>query len=159
MLLIDYQQNGFFFGNERKGTIKNETDIIPDIQAIQEALVSHRTKLRAALARSRVRDCAISVEALLPKEEQEKIKYAASQPVYARINNLKTTLDEVCEALGNGGFEEVEKLPDHDDEMARKAFCRDQHFENLLVFSSEAKFNLHSHELVSDGHLVVQVRV
>lgn len=157
VLLLDYQQNGFFFGNERKKSIIYKSDIIPDIQAIQEALVTHRTKLRAALARSRVRDCAISVEALLPKEEQEKIKYAASQPVYARINTLKTNLHEVCQALKNDGFDEIESLNNNEDDLARKSFCKDEHFDCLLVFSPEAKFDLHNHALVADGHLVIQV--
>lgn len=158
MLLIDYQQNGFFFGNERKKTAMNEADVLPDIQEIQEALISHRTKLRAALARSRIRDGAISVEALLPKEEQEKIQYAAAQPVYARINTLKTNLDEVLEALKDDGFSLEEKLPEYEEMTQSKYFCRDEHFENLLVFPHEAKFDLHGHTLVQDGHLVIQVR-
>jgi putative methyltransferase len=157
VLLLDYQQNGFFFGNERKKTAANEAvDVLPDISEIQEALVSHRTKLRAALARSRVRDCAISVEALLPKEEQEKIQYAAAQPVYARVNSLKTNLDEVLETLKNDGFSLEEKLPER-EELTGKYFCKDQHFDNLLVFSQEAKYDLHGHDLVQDGHLVIQV--
>ena len=160
VLLLDYQQNNFFFGNERKKTTDNENDMLPDIKDIQEALTAHRTKLRAALARCRVRDCAISVEALLPKEEQEKIKYAASQPVYARINTLKTNLDEIREALKNDGFEEVEMLPSNENnDLARNSFCKDEHFDCLLVFSPEAKFDLHNHSLVSSGHLVIQVKI
>jgi len=160
VLLLDYQQNNFFFGNERKKTALNNDDMLPDIKDIQEALIAHRTKLRAALARCRVRDCAISVEALLPKEEQEKIKYAASQPVYARVNTLKTNVDEVCEALKKDGFEEVETLPSNENnDLARKSFCKDEHFNCLLVFSPEAKFDLHNHSLVENGDLVIQVNV
>ena len=152
-MLLDYQQNGFYFGNERfrnkKMEIPNKENTIPQILEIQQAMVSHRIKLRAALARSRIRDCAISVEALLPKEEQDKLQYAAQQPVYARVNTWTSE-----------GFLMEDNLPSaEDDDKASgvRCFVKDQHFENLLVFPPTIKFDLYEHDLVSDGKLAIQV--
>lgn len=140
--------------------IPNKENTIPQILEIQQAMVSHRIKLRAALARSRIRDCAISVEALLPKEEQDKLQYAAQQPVYARINTWKSSYGDVLETLTSEGFLMEEKLPSpEDDENANgvRCFMKDQHFENLLVFSPTIKFDLYDNDLVLDGKLAIQV--
>ena len=156
-MLLDYQQNGFFFGTERQKNAMNEKDVIPHINEIQDALSSHRTKLRAALARSRIRDCAISVEALLPEEEQEKMKCAARQPVYGRVNILKTTVDVVINTLREDGFLLEDDLPEN-EELTGRNFMMDCDFDNLLVFSPEIKFELYSHELVQSSNLIIQVR-
>ncbi|XP_067041806.1 putative methyltransferase NSUN7 [Acropora muricata] len=163
VMLLDYQQNGFYFGNERyrnkKVEIPNRENCIPHILEIQQAMVSHRIKLRAALARSRIRDCAISVEALLPKEEQDKIQYSAQQPVYARINICRTSYSEVLETLTSEGFLLEDKLssPEDDDSgVYGRTFMKDQHFENLLVFSPTIKFDLYDHDLVLNGKLAIQ---
>lgn len=164
VMLLDYQQNGFYFGNERyrnkKIEIPNRENSIPHILEIQQAMVSHRIKLRAALARSRIRDCAISVEALLPKEEQDKIQYSAQQPVYARINTCRTSYSDVLETLTSEGFLLEDKLSSPEDEdsgVCGRTFMKDQHFENLLVFSPTIKFDLYDHDLVLDGKLAIQV--
>ena len=164
VMLLDYQQNGFYFGNERcknkKIEIINKDNSIPHILEIQQAMVSHRIKLRAALARSRIRDCAISVEALLPKEEQDKLHYAAQQPVYARVNTWKTTYSDVLETLTTEGFLMEDSLPSSEDDdsgVSGRTFMKDQHFDNLFVFSPTIKFNLYEHDLVLDGKLSIQV--
>ena len=163
-MLLDYQQNAFYFGNERfrnrKVEIRDKENSIPQILEIQEALISFRIKLRAALARSRVRDCAISVEALLPKEEQDKIQFAAQQPVYARVNTWKASMEDVIEKLESDGFllETSLPSPDVDDLATSRCFMKDHHFDNLLVFSPTVKFDLYEHDLVLDGKLAIQVR-
>lgn len=163
VMLLDYQQNGFYFGNERyrnkKIEIPNKENSIPHILEIQKAMVSHRIKLRAALARSRIRDCAISVEALLPKEEQEKLQYAAQQPVYVRVNTWKTSYADVLETLTSEGFLMEDKLPSPEDDdlgVCGRTFMKDQHFENLFLFSPTIKFDLYQHDLVLDGKLAIQ---
>lgn len=164
VILLDYQQNGFYFGNERfrqrKVEIQNKETSFPQILEIQQALVSHRTKLRAALARSRIRDCAISVEALLPKEEQDKLQYAAQQPVYARVNTWKASYSDILETLTTEGFLMEDNLPsaeDDDNPPGIRCFMKDQHFENLLVFPPAVKFNLYESDLVLEGKLAIQV--
>lgn len=165
VMLLDYQQNGFYFGNERyrnkKIEIPNKENAIPHILEIQQAMVSHRIKLRAALARSRIRDCAISVEALLPKEEQDKLQYAAQQPVYARVNTWKATYGEVLDTLTTEGFLMEDRLPSLEDDdssgVGGRTFMKDQHFDNLFVFSPMIKFDLYEHDLVLDGKLAIQV--
>ena len=164
VMLLDYQQNGFYFGNERfrnkKMEIPDKENSISHILEIQQAMVSHRIKLRAALARSRIRDCAISVEALLPKEEQEKLQYAAQQPVYARVNTWKTSYSDVLETLTSEGFLMEDSLPSPEDDesgLSGRCFMKDGHFDNLLVFSPMIKFDLYDHDLVLDGKLAIQV--
>ena len=139
--------------------IPNKENTIPQILEIQHAMVSHRIKLRAALARSRIRDCAISVEALLPKEEQDKLQYAAQQPVYARVNTWKASYNDVLETLTSEGFLMEDNLPSaEDDDNAGGVRCFVKHFENLLVFPPTIKFDLYEHDLVLDGKLAIQVR-
>ena len=164
VMLLDYQQSGFYFGNERfrkkKVEVLNKENTIPHILEIQQAMVSHRTKLRAALARSRIRDCAISVEALLPKEEQDKLQYAAQQPVYARVNTWKASYGDILETLTTEGFLMEDNLPsaeDDDNPTGVRCFVKDQHFENLLVFPPAIKFNLYENDLVLEGKLTIQV--
>ena len=159
VMLLDYQQNGFQFGNERqrKSSGIDEESTIPHIQEIQEAMMTHRTKLRAALARSRIRDCAISVEALLPKEEQDKMQHAAAQPVYARMNTLKGSWTDILETLKEEGFLLVTSVSEGKEMLTGRNFMRDEHFNDLLVFSQEIKFDLYGHDLVQNGHLAIQV--
>ena len=167
VMLLDYQQNGFYFGNERYKNKKieltpNKENAIPHILEIQQAMVSHKIKLRAALARSRIRDCAISVEALLPKEEQDKLQYAAQQPVYARVNTWKATYGDVLETLTSEGFlmeDSLRSAEDDDSGLSGRCFMKDPHFDNLFVFSPTIKFDLYEHDLVLDGKLAIQVLV
>lgn len=164
VMLLDFQQNGFYFGTERfknkKVEIPEKENSIPHILEIQKAMVSHRIKLRAALARSRIRDCAISVEALLPKEEQDKLQYAAQQPVYARVNTWKASYSDILETLTSEGFLMEDSLPSPEDDetgLSGRCFMKDPHFDNLFVLSPTIKFQLYDHDLVIDGKLAIQV--
>ena len=81
VMLLDYQQNDFQFGVSQNGNhIRNTDDPFPHITEIQDALVSFYIKLKASLARNRIRETALSVEDLLPKEKKEKNEYVCYQP-------------------------------------------------------------------------------
>lgn len=157
VMLLDYQQNDFRFGISQNGNrIRNrEDDPLPHITEIQDALESFYIKLRASLARNRIRETALTVEDLLPKEEKEKNEYVCHQPIYAYVNTLRTTVEEVCSTLEHSGFIKDSTL-DYSDFSGRR-FAIDVHLNDVIVFPRDVKFDVYNHDLVQWGFLVVQV--
>ena len=158
VMLLDYQQNDFQFGGTRKKDSSNENDVLPHISEIQEALQSFYVKLRASLARNRIRECALTVDDLLPAEEKEKNEYVIHQPIYAYVNSLKTCVDDVCNKLEDDGFLKVDNLTSF-SEFSGKCYMNDAHLRDLLVFPRDVKFDVYNHDLVQNGLLVVQVKL
>lgn len=158
VMLLDYQQNDFQFGVSQNGNhIRNSDDPFPHITEIQDALVSFYIKLRASLARNRIRETALTVEDLLPKEEKEKNEYVCYQPIYAYVNTLRTTVEEVCEMLKQDGFVKEDSAVDYSTFSGRR-FTIDVHLNDVIVFPRDVKFDVYNHDLVQWGFLVVQVR-
>ena len=72
-----------------------------------------------------------------------------SRPVYARVNTWKTTYSDVLETLTTEGFLMEDSLPSSEDDdsgVSGRTFMKDQHFDNLFVFSPTIKFNLYEHD-------------
>ena len=61
------------------------------LSSIEGALNSCKTKLNAALARSRIKACVLTVDHLLPESVRQNDKYAARMNVSAWVNFSKTT--------------------------------------------------------------------
>ena len=159
VMLLDYQQNDFQFGiPQNSNHIRNpEDDPLPHITEIQDALESFYIKLRASLARNRIRETALTVEDLLPKEEKEKNEYVCYQPIYAYVNTLRTTVEEVCGMLEQSGFVKTDVILDYSNFSGRN-FAMDIHLNDVIVFPRCVKFDVYNHDLVQSGFLVVQVR-
>ena len=159
VMLLDYQQNDFQFGvSDKRKHVANAEDILPHVAEIQEALESFYVKLRASLARNRIREYALSVEDLLPTEEKEKSEYVCHQPIYAYVNSLKTCVDDVVDMLVKSGFLKVNDVFDY-SEFSGHRFAIDVHLNDLIVFPRDVKYDVYNHDLVQSGFLVVQVGV
>lgn len=73
-------------------------------------------------------------------------------PRYVRVNNINSTVDEVCQIFTDEGYELVKpKLP---EELGKNEFYIDQHIPNLLSFSADT--DLHSHPLYTQGKIQLQ---
>lgn len=160
VMLLDYQQNDFQFddvslnGNHIRNT---DDDPFPHITEIQDALVSFYIKLRASLARNRIRETALTVEDLLPKEEKEKNEYVCYQPIYAYVNTLRTTVEEICGLLEQSGFVKDSNAVDYSNFSGHR-FSVDVHLPDVIIFPRDVKFDVYNHDLVQCGFLVVQVK-
>lgn len=157
VMLLDYQQNDFHFGVPQNGNrIRDKEDPLPHITEIQNALESFYIKLRASLARNRIRETALTIEDLLPKEEKEKNEYVCYQPIYAYVNTLRTTVEEVCSTLEHSGFIKEDSTVDY-SHFSGHRFAIDVHLNDVIVFPRDVKFDVYNHDLVQWGFLVVQV--
>ncbi|XP_072040844.1 putative methyltransferase NSUN7 isoform X2 [Amphiura filiformis] len=127
---------------------------IPYVQELEEDLLSFSTKLNASLARNRIKFQASSIECLLPENIRQRDEKGSNMPTYAWVNQLKTSVSEVTEALREEGFS-MSKTWDGIQDM-ENTFALDGHCPNVLVFHSGCKEDLTSHELVQEGKLVLQ---
>ncbi|XP_028405684.1 putative methyltransferase NSUN7 [Dendronephthya gigantea] len=158
VMLLDYQQNNFQFddaslnGNHIRNT---DDDPFPHVTEIQDALVSFYIKLRASLARNRIRETALTVEDLLPKEEKEKNEHVCYQPIYAYVNTLRTTVEEICGLLEQSGFVKDNNAVDYSNFSGHR-FSVDVHLHDVIIFPRDVKFDVYNHDLVQCGFLVVQ---
>ena len=156
VLLIDYYEHGFRFSDtKRKHIVEDNETHSPIIAEIQQAIVSHQIKLCAAFARSRIRECALSLDGLLPSDVREAKTCGAKQPLYARVNTVRTTTDNVINQLQEEKFEFIEQC--RLVELTGKMFTRDRQFEDILVFSRDCKDEIYSHSLTEDFQLIPQV--
>lgn len=116
-------------------------------------MMKHRPRLQAALARMKVKQKVSRNEDLLPVSEQQ---LAMDQlPRYVRVNTLKTTMEDVVDYLKREGLSYVGQASRLDDlTLKEKAFARDMHLPELLVFSPKVDF--HDHFLYKAGHIILQ---
>ena len=76
-----------------------ETEDIPYLTRIEDALCRCRTKLSAAHARSRIRARVLSIESLLPSNVRQNDELASRMNVCSWVNYAKTRCDEMM--IGN----------------------------------------------------------
>lgn len=158
-MLLDYQQNDFQFGASQDANhIENADDPFPHITEIQNALMSFYIKLRASLARNRIRETALTVDDLLPQEEKTKYEYVCYQPIYTYVNTLRATVEDVCCLLERSEFIRENSVVDYSNFSGRR-FAIDIHLNDVIVFPRHVKFDVYNHSLVQSGFLVVQVRI
>lgn len=116
-------------------------------------MVKHRSRLQAALARMKVKQKVSKNEDLLPESVQ---RLAENQlPRYVRVNTLKTTVEDVVDYLKRDGLVYLGPASRLDDlTLQERAFVRDLHLPELLVFSPKTDF--HDHFLYKAGHIILQ---
>lgn len=157
VMLMDYFDHNFRFSDSKRLIIKDDTEDPQElVREIQDAIVSHHVHICASFARCRIRDCALSIEDLITDGSNETFKYAQHQPLYARVNTLKATTDDIVRMLVKEGFvlsEGAELL-----ELTGNMFRRDPHFDDMLVFSNECKDDVYSHNITLDLWLYPQVK-
>ncbi|XP_032377180.1 28S rRNA (cytosine-C(5))-methyltransferase [Etheostoma spectabile] len=116
-------------------------------------MMKHRSRLQAVLARMKVKQKVSSNEGLLPATVKQLV--GEKLPRYARVNTLKTTVDDTVDYLKREGFSYLGQASRLDDlTLKEKHFVMDQHLPELLVFSPKTDF--HDHFLYKAGHIILQ---
>ncbi len=125
----------------------------PEFIEVAESLLAHKVKLGATLARMRVKQNAKSITQLIPDlRVRLKFEYAEASHCAARVNPLKVNcLQEVISRLLRDSVTRVHTK----DELLGISFYQAE--TDLLVFSADFRPHLHSHQLVTEGFLILQV--
>lgn len=115
------------------------------------AMLKHRARLQAVLARMKVKQKVSKNEDLLPRNTKQPVQL----PRYVRVNTLKTTVDDVVDYLKRDGLSYLGHASRMEDlTLKEKEFLRDMHLPELLVFSPRTDF--HEHFLYKSGHIILQ---
>ncbi|XP_028272400.1 putative methyltransferase NSUN7 [Parambassis ranga] len=150
VMLFDFLDRKFL---PRKCHVEEE-EIIQEVRDVEKYLIRFKTKLAASLARFRVKHNLLSVECFLPESVKKKQERSSSLLLYAWVNTLRGSLDEVQRVLKNAGFSQAKSI----GQLEGKTFCQDPHCEDILVFPAQLKAQLYSTNLLSDYKLIIQDR-
>ncbi|XP_044060732.1 putative methyltransferase NSUN7 isoform X2 [Siniperca chuatsi] len=145
--LYDFQDRKFL-PREHQG----EEEVIQEVRDVENYLLRFKTKLAASLARCRIKHDLLSIEYILPESVKTKQERSSSLPLYAWVNTLKSSLDEVQSVLKNAGFSQVKSI----GQLEGPTFCQDLHCGDILVFPAQLKAQLYSTRLLSDHKLIIQ---
>ncbi|CAJ1052239.1 putative methyltransferase NSUN7 [Xyrichtys novacula] len=130
VMLFDFQNSKFFL---LERSTKDGDEPLHEVRSMERSLLRCKTKLAASLARCRVKQSLQSVSCFLSEPVRTKQHRAKHLPLYAWVNTLKTSVEEVCKALKSAGLSEVKNLSD----LKESAFCRDPLCQDTLVFSQQ----------------------
>ncbi|KAM4554874.1 putative methyltransferase NSUN7 [Odontesthes bonariensis] len=147
VVLFDFQDRKFL-PRQRRG----KEEIIQEVREVENYLLRFRIKLAASLARYRIKHDLITIDSILPESVKKKQERSISLPLYAWINTLKSSLDEVQSVLRNAGFSQVKSI----GQLDGQTFCQDPHCVDTLVFPAQLKAQLCSTKLLSDHKLIIQ---
>ncbi|XP_062992482.1 putative methyltransferase NSUN7 [Elgaria multicarinata webbii] len=147
VMLYDLQDRKF----EARCNTDDENPIA-EVQEVEHYLCSFKTKLAAALARCRIKHDALSIENILPEMIRKQEQRASSLPLYAWVNTLKASLEEVHSSLQKEGFTEVQSV----SQFGGDSYCLDMHCEDVLIFPSFLKEKLLTLELFTNYKLLLQ---
>ncbi|XP_075889163.1 putative methyltransferase NSUN7 isoform X2 [Nelusetta ayraudi] len=147
VFLYDFQDRKF---NARE--LQGQQEVIPEVRDMEEFLLRFKTRVAASLARCRIKNNLISIDYFLPENLKEMDRRSRRLPLYAWVNTLKTSLDEVQDVLKDAGFSQVESV----DQLEGRTFCQDPHCEDTLVFPAQAKAELRSTNLAREHKLIIQ---
>ena len=85
VILCDYKLRKF-----QRRLLEPDEVIVPKMSQIEEALYRSKTKLNAALARSRIRSRVLSIDWLLPDSVRKNDKLGSRMHVSCWVNYVKT---------------------------------------------------------------------
>ncbi|XP_028833750.1 putative methyltransferase NSUN7 isoform X2 [Denticeps clupeoides] len=151
VMLFDLMDRKF---QPTKQIVCDEVEVEPmeEVLQVQLCLCRFRTKLAASLARCRIKHNLLTIADTLPECVRRKQERAQTLPIYAWVNTLKSSVQNVCEVLWSEGFSEV----DAHTLLEGKTFCRDTHCPDVLIFPSHTKRLLVDTHLVQDYTLNIQ---
>uniref|UniRef100_A0A4W3IBV7 NOP2/Sun RNA methyltransferase family member 7 n=1 Tax=Callorhinchus milii TaxID=7868 RepID=A0A4W3IBV7_CALMI len=147
VMLYDFQNRKF-----QPRSVCEADDVIADVRDIEQHLHKFKTKIAAALARCRIKNDAISIDLILPEAVRNQEKRASTLPLYAWVNALKISLEDVMNILELEGFPKVKSV----SEFQGQSFCQDRHCQDLLLFPSQIKCMLYDLQLFTSYKLVIQ---
>ncbi|KAM4750503.1 putative methyltransferase NSUN7 [Anableps anableps] len=151
VMLYDFQNRKFLL---RRGRAEGEQEAVPEVRDMEKGLQSWKTKLAASLACFRVKHNLRSVSRFLSDSLRTKEHRAKSLPLYAWVNTLRTSLDEVCEILRSANLSEVKNMADLTD----STFSKDLLCPDTLIFSQRLRIPLQCSTLTSTHVLNIQDR-
>ncbi|XP_034067485.1 putative methyltransferase NSUN7 [Gymnodraco acuticeps] len=151
VMLFDFQDRRFL---SRERLTKEEKGPYQEVRDLETSLHRCRTKLAASLARCRVKQSLQSVSCFLSDPVRTKQHRAKRLPLYAWVNTLKASVDEVCAALQRAGLCDVEIMT----ALSEGSFCRDPLCPDTLVFSPQLHALLQHSSLTSTHALNTQDR-
>ncbi|XP_022091611.1 putative methyltransferase NSUN7 [Acanthaster planci] len=126
--------------------------VIPYVQEFEDDLFAHTTKLNASLARNRIKFQARSVECLLPEKVRQREECGTKMPIYAWVNQLQNSVEDVIEQLTQDGYKKVPSI----NSLGEYSFTVDSQCPNVLVFDAQNRNTLEDSYLVRGGNLVIQ---
>uniref|UniRef100_A0A672YMQ9 NOP2/Sun RNA methyltransferase family member 7 n=1 Tax=Sphaeramia orbicularis TaxID=375764 RepID=A0A672YMQ9_9TELE len=147
VMLYDFQDRKFL-PREHKG----EEEFIKEVRDVENYLLRFKTKLAASLARCRIKFDLLSIECILPESVKARQMRSSNLPLYAWVNPLKGSFDQVCSVLNSAGFVQVKSI----GQLKGKTFCQDLHCADMLVFPAQMKAPLYSTKLLSNRKLIIQ---
>ncbi|XP_033646331.1 putative methyltransferase NSUN7 [Asterias rubens] len=128
--------------------------VIPYVQEFEDDLFRHTTKLNASLARNRIKFQARSVECLLPEKVREREECGTKMPIYAWVNQLKNSVEEVTDHLIEDGYSKVNSV----NSLGEYNFTLDTQCPNIMVFDAQNRNALEDSYLVRNGSLIIQAK-
>lgn len=130
----------------------NQEEEVKAVREVEACLLRFRTKLVASLARCRIKHDLLTLDNILPENIRHRQERATQLPLYAWINTLRSSLEEVIEVLHTSGFSCVKSV----GQLEGRTFSKDTHCHDLLVFPNSMKRELTNTRLLSDYRLVIQ---
>lgn len=119
----------------------------------KSAMMKHRPRLQAELARMKVKQKVSRNEDLLPASAQQSD--GDLLPRYVRVNSLRSSVEDVIDHMKRDGFFYLGQAVKLDNfNLKGKNFVRDLHLPELLAFSPKTDF--HDHFLYKAGHIILQ---
>ncbi|XP_074486191.1 putative methyltransferase NSUN7 isoform X1 [Sebastes fasciatus] len=151
VMLFDFQDRRFLL---RERSTKEGEEPLREVRDLESSLQRGKTKLAASLARCRVKQSLQSVSCFLSDPVRTKQHRAKRLPLYAWVNTLKISVEDVCEAIQSAGLCEVKIMAD----LREATFCRDPLCPDTLVFSRQLHALLQHSSLATTHALNTQDR-
>uniref|UniRef100_A0A667WGJ5 NOL1/NOP2/NSUN 5/7 ferredoxin-like domain-containing protein n=1 Tax=Myripristis murdjan TaxID=586833 RepID=A0A667WGJ5_9TELE len=145
VMLFDFQDRKFI-------PWKCRGESVQEIGDVKNLLLRFKIKLAAALARCRIKHNLLTIDCILPESLKTKQERSSRLPLYAWVNTLKSSLDEVQSVLRTAGVSQVKSIR----ELEGQTFCQDTHCGDTLVFPTQLRAELYRTGLLSDHKLIIQ---
>ena len=150
MMAYKFQSERFSLGLPREGT----DTLPPEVVRVAVALLSHKVKLGATLARMRVKQNAITISQLI-QDPQVRLRFQSAEHLHcsARVSSVKVKCvdEEIIPKLQSRGVSLVQTY----QELHIGSVYQPR--KDLLVFSADFRPSLYVNSLVEEGILVLQV--
>ncbi|XP_051558204.1 putative methyltransferase NSUN7 [Myxocyprinus asiaticus] len=122
------------------------------VRQVEDSLYRFRTKLEASLAHFRIKQNFLTIDSFLPQLVRVKQHRTQTVPLYAWVNTLNASVENVCEILKTAGFAQV----DSNTHLAGQVFCKDTHCSNVLLFPRRVQKRLEKTKLLTEHTLIIQ---
>ncbi|XDV14860.1 hypothetical protein PO909_015036 [Leuciscus waleckii] len=129
-----------------------EEGLIKEVRQVEDSLYRFKTKLEASLAQCRIKQNLLTIDSYLPPAVRAKQQRSQTVPIYAWVNTLKASIENVCETLRTSGFTQV----DSHMHLVGNVFCKDKHCSNVLLFPRRLTKQLEKTKLVTEHTLIIQ---